>query len=200
MSERTILNKFEKEKRVVQLHIEGKTIREISEGVHMSFRDISKIIKAYDKKSSLESVIENDEIKKNQRIKKLSTSTKAFKLFLKGKKPVEVAIDLDIRYPEVDKYWSQFLKLEKKYEAYEFYEDFRYEMPELLSISAFIRRNKIDISNISNILKYAYNISNLQSYGKKLQNQIAEMERERKLYIAPQNIQLPPFRPMPTYR
>jgi hypothetical protein len=112
MSERTILNKFEKEKRVVQLHTEGKTIREISE-VHMSFRDISKIIKAYDKKSSLESVIENDEIKKNQRIKKLSTSTRAFKLFLKGKKPVEVAIDLDIRYPEVDKYWSQFLKLEK---------------------------------------------------------------------------------------
>lgn len=112
MSERTILNKFEKEKRVVQSHTEGKTIREISE-VHMSFRDISKIIKAYDKKSSLESVIENDEIKKNQRIKKLSTSTRAFKLFLKGKKPIEVAIDLDIRYPEVDKYWSQFLKLEK---------------------------------------------------------------------------------------
>ncbi len=200
MSERTILNKFEKEKRVVQLHIEGKTIREISERVHMSFRDISKIIKAYDKKSSLESVIENDEIKKNQRIKKLSTSTRAFKLFLKGKKPVEVLIELNIFYPEVDKYWSQFLKLEKQYEAYEFYENFRYEMPELLSISGFIRRNKIDISNISNILKYAYNLSNLQSYGNRLQNQIAEWEREKKLYIAPQNIQLPPFRPMPNYR
>jgi hypothetical protein len=72
-------------------------------------------------------------------------------------------------------------------------------MPELLSISGFIRRNKIGISNISNILKYAYNILNLQSYGNRLQNQIAEMEREKKLYIAPQNIQSPPFRPMPTY-
>ena len=45
------LNKFEKEKRVIQLHLEGKTIREISKGVHMSFRDISVIIKKYNKKN-----------------------------------------------------------------------------------------------------------------------------------------------------
>ena len=35
------LNKFEKEKRVEELHLEGKTIRDISPIVHMSFRDIS---------------------------------------------------------------------------------------------------------------------------------------------------------------
>jgi DNA-binding NarL/FixJ family response regulator len=40
-----ILNKFEKEKRVIELHLEGKTIRDIAKEVHMSFRDISKIIK-----------------------------------------------------------------------------------------------------------------------------------------------------------
>jgi hypothetical protein len=33
------LNKFEKEKKVITLHsLEGKTIREISKDVHMSFR------------------------------------------------------------------------------------------------------------------------------------------------------------------
>ena len=41
-----VLNKFEKEKRVIELHLEGKTIREISKEVHMSFRDISNLIKA----------------------------------------------------------------------------------------------------------------------------------------------------------
>ena len=40
-----VLNKFEKEKRVIELHLEGKTIREISKEVHMSFRDISNLIK-----------------------------------------------------------------------------------------------------------------------------------------------------------
>jgi transposase len=48
------LNKFEKEKRVIQLHLEGKTIRDISKEVHMSFGFISKIIKAYDKKIRLQ--------------------------------------------------------------------------------------------------------------------------------------------------
>ena len=45
MSQPFLLNKFEKEKRVIELHLEGKTIREISKEIHMSFRDISKIIK-----------------------------------------------------------------------------------------------------------------------------------------------------------
>ena len=44
-----LLNKFEKEKRVIELHLEGKTIRDIAKEVHMSFKDIGRIIKAYEK-------------------------------------------------------------------------------------------------------------------------------------------------------
>jgi hypothetical protein len=110
---------------------------------------------------------------------------------------------LNISYQEVDKYWSQFLKLEKKYEAYEFYDIFQYEMPQLLAIGGFIRGNNIDTANISNILKYASNTSNLQLYHNELQNEIAEWEREKKPYIAIQNnmnYQLAPIRPMPSHR
>lgn len=42
MSE-VFLNKYEKENRVIELHLAGKTIRDIAKEVHMSFRDISKI-------------------------------------------------------------------------------------------------------------------------------------------------------------
>ena len=38
------LNKFEKEKRVIELYKEGRTIREISQDVHMAFRDIGQTI------------------------------------------------------------------------------------------------------------------------------------------------------------
>lgn len=200
----TMLNKFEKQERVIQLHKEGKTIREISKEARMAFRDISKIIKAHEKKSRLENIIENSDINKNHHIKKLSTGNRAFKLFLKNKKPVEVAIELNISYQEVYKYWLQFLKLQNKYEVYEFYEDFRYEMPQLLSISGFLRRNKIDTANISYILRYAKCVSDLQSCSYKLQNEIAELKREKKLYIAPQNSMyyqvVPPIRPMPSKR
>ena len=45
-----ILNKFEKEKKVSELHKQGKTLKEIATIVHMSFRDISNIIKTYERK------------------------------------------------------------------------------------------------------------------------------------------------------
>ena len=39
------LNKKEKEELVVELHREGKTIREIASAAHLSFGDIGKIIR-----------------------------------------------------------------------------------------------------------------------------------------------------------
>jgi hypothetical protein len=62
------------------MHLEGKTIRDISKEVHMSFRDISKIIKAYDKKIGLEQ--NKKENNQQPTTKKLSLSSKAFILFL----------------------------------------------------------------------------------------------------------------------
>lgn len=50
------LNKFEKEKKVIELHKQGKTIRQIAPIVRMSFTDISKIRKEYDKKIRLQKI------------------------------------------------------------------------------------------------------------------------------------------------
>ena len=44
-------NKFD---RVIELQLEGKIIREISREIHISFRDILKIIKVYDRKVRLQ--------------------------------------------------------------------------------------------------------------------------------------------------
>jgi len=62
------LNKFEKEKRVFELHIQGKTIRQIAPEVHKNFSDISKIIKAYERKKRLET--KRKENNQNGQIKK----------------------------------------------------------------------------------------------------------------------------------
>ena len=50
MSEILLLNTFEEEKRVIELHLQGKTIREIAKEVNMSFRDSPNILKRYIKK------------------------------------------------------------------------------------------------------------------------------------------------------
>ena len=53
MSHSCILNKYEKEKRVIELHLTGKTIREIAKELRISFTSISQIIKAYERKKEL---------------------------------------------------------------------------------------------------------------------------------------------------
>src|SRR5918994_5725541 len=158
------LNKFEKEKKVTELHTkEGKTIRQIAPIVHMSFRDISKIIKAYDKKIIIEQTKKEKQKKNNQQIpKKLSLSSQAFTLFKEGKKLDEVKVLLDIPFKIALRYWKQYLKSIGMYECFEFYEVWQYDLPSLLSISSFMKRNNVSGNNIANVLRTANDVLNLR--------------------------------------
>ena len=127
MSE-VFLNKYEKENRVIELHLAGKTIRDISKVVHMSFRDISNIIKKYEKKVRLE----NNKGKENNQettTKKLSLSSRAFILYQEGKKIDKVKVLLDIPFKLAIRYWKQYLKSIRMFEAFEFYQDHSYDIP-----------------------------------------------------------------------
>jgi transposase len=73
------LNKFEKEKVVIRMYVEGRTIRQIAKEAHLAFRDISKIIKAYEKKVRLQQSNKEDN-QSNQKIKKPSKSSLAFEI------------------------------------------------------------------------------------------------------------------------
>ena len=196
-----LLNKFEKEKRVIELHKEGKTLKEIAVILHMSFRDISRIIKTDERKISLQS--KREETNQSTQTKKPPIGTQAFKLFSKGKKLTDVAIDLEIPAKKAVKLWSQFLKLERMSECYEFYQDYQYELPQLLTISSFIKRNNIEIEKITTLLKNVKDILNLQSYHSHLKNEIEKSEQQirKNNYIASQNskFQIPPMQPLPRY-
>ena len=191
------LNKFEKEKRVIELHFEkGQTIREIAKEVHMSFRDISNIIKTYEKKKEYQA--KRDKNNQKGQIKKPLISTQSFKLFRDGEKLTDVAIELEIPAKRALRLWSQFLRLERMYECYEFYQVFQSQIPDILAIGSFIRENNVDTRNISSILKDAKDVSHLQSYYSNLKNEIGKSEQIKKNYIASQN-QLPPMQPLPRY-
>ena len=140
------LNKFEKEKKVIELHSKGgKTLKEIAPIVHMSFRDISKIIKAYERKAKRK--VRNQ----SSQPKKPPISTKAFKLFRDGIKLTDVAIDLEIPADKAEKLWSQFLRLERMEDCYEFYQDHSYDIPTFLSINNFLKRSNISKKNIATV-------------------------------------------------
>ena len=172
-----ILNKFEKEKKVIELHQQGKTIKEIAMQVHKNFRDISRIIKTYERKKELQT--KREESNQSSQIKKSLISTQAYKLFSDGKKLTDVAIELEIPARKAVRLWSQFLRLERMYECYEFYQTFRYQIPELLAISTFIRQNQVDITNIASILKEAKDVFHLESYRSEIKNEIERLKQTK---------------------
>ena len=157
-----LLNKFEKEKRVIELHLEGKTIRDIAPVVHMSFRDISNLIKAYDKKISLQQS-KKEENNQSSKIKKLSLSSQAFVLFKEGKKIDEAKVLLDIPFKLAIRYWKQYLKSIRMFESFEFYQDHSYNIPTLLSINTFMKRNNISGNDVVNVLRNVDNVINLNN-------------------------------------
>ena len=77
--------RVEKENLVLKLYRQGKTIREIAKIVHMSFGDISSIIRR-----------ETGEDEEQNRIR-MSKASQALNLFEQGNTPVQVAIKLDMQ-------------------------------------------------------------------------------------------------------
>jgi transposase len=87
----SIIRRQERERLVLDLYNQGKTIREIAKEVRMSFRDIGVILnKAVEEKG--EGLKEQHE-----EIQQLSVSSQAYKLFSDRKTPLEVAIALNLR-------------------------------------------------------------------------------------------------------
>ena len=187
---------------VIELHKHGKTIRQIAPEVHMAFRDISKIIKAYDKKISLQQS-KKEENNQSSKIKKLSLSSQAFVLFKEGKKIDEAKVLLDIPFKLAIRYWRQYLKSICMFEAFEFYQEHGYDIPRFLSINTFMKRNNISGEDVVNVLRTANDVNNLNKTYHNLKNEIEKLKQNKNNYSLNQttnNYQQPvPLGPLPRY-
>src|SRR6188472_1918696 len=102
------MTRQERERAVLDLyHNQGKTIRDISKELRMSFRDIGAILNKADEaqRKEQQQVIDDNVSDKNhqhqeQEQQQLSLATRAYKLFSDGKTPIEVAVALNVRESE----------------------------------------------------------------------------------------------------
>jgi transposase len=175
------LNKYEKEQRIIELHLQNKTIREIAKEIHMSFRDISKIIKAYEREAKRE------ESNQSTQPKKPSISSQAFILFKEGKKIDEAKVLLNIPFNLAVRYWEQYLKSIGMFEAFEFYEDHSYDIPKFLSIHIFMKRNNIPGKDVVNVLREANDVINLKETISNLKAEIEKLIQTKNNYSLNQN-------------
>jgi hypothetical protein len=102
-----------KKKYVINLRIRGYTIRQIAEALHMSTRDVEKILKEHEreeKESRKREVIEREE-KENKKIFS-SKRSEALQLYKKGKIPLDVAITLEITTDEAKTFYHEYCSLQ----------------------------------------------------------------------------------------
>jgi DNA-binding Lrp family transcriptional regulator len=142
-----VLDKKEKEQLVIKLYQEDKPIREIAQQAHLSFGTIGKIIRRINGEEN-NKVISSD-------VNNKSKATQALNLFLHGKRPVEVAIELDLSASEVQNMLEEFWALNDLHELAFVYNEIKTFLPLFLKLFHCLKeRRMLDEKHISNILRY----------------------------------------------
>ena len=160
------LNRFEKEKKVIELYKEGRTIREISQVVHMAFRDIGKLIKKYEE--------DTDENKKLQK----KIAIEALTLFNEGKKPIEVAISLELDCEQTEKIYQEYWRLNNLHILYSIYQELKEKISDLIDVYYKFKGEKRTSGEITKLIEILQEVSALEDYKKILEEKIENYERK----------------------
>jgi hypothetical protein len=166
-----VLNRQDKQHLVIELYRQGKTIREIASVAHLSFRDIGSIIRKIDGR---------DDVTKD--IKNKSRETKALWLFSNGKKPIEVAVELDLTASEVHEIQEEFWALNDLHELALVYGEIKSYLPSFLKLFHCLKDHRmLDEKNISKFIRNAnYDLSDLENRVQCLSNEIINLEGQKR--------------------
>ena len=155
----SIMTRQERERLVLELYNQGKTIREIAKEARMSFRDIGVILnKAIEEKT--QGIKEQDGAEKNQNQEQeqhLSLAAQAYKLFSERKTPLEVSIALNLRESETTKFYKEYRKLKQLHNLNMVYEELRGDIEPFLKLYKLAKRKGISVRHVVDILTIANN-------------------------------------------
>src|SRR5215204_6141929 len=165
-----MLTRQEKKRFVIDLYNQNKTYREIAKEVRMCPRDIGTILK----KASTE-MEEKRDISES-----LSPSTQAYRLFSKGKTPIEVAISLNLSEAETSEYYEEYLKLKQMDELKTVYDEIGDGIVHFLKLYRLSRSAHMSPEHVVNLLQ----ISNeylplLEHRHRRLTKEMDSMELEK---------------------
>jgi len=172
-----MLSRSEKEQRVIELYQQDKTIREIAHEVHMSFGDIGSVIR---KVTGLQGDDDGKSKEQQQDNTILSKDSQAFELFSEGKKPVEVAIKLDLGADVVDRLYQQFWRLEGLYQLNQVYKEIRRYLPSFLKLFRIMKQQKMmSEHDVVDALKFGKQLPHLNDQFHLLVEEIDTLEYKK---------------------
>jgi hypothetical protein len=175
-----VLNKFEKEELVIKMHQDGKTIREIASAAHMSFGDIAKVIRRIDGPANDDSNNNSNDVNLSSK----STSTQALYLFEHGKKPIDVAIQLDISYREVEDLLQEFWGLKGLYDLAFLFMDIKNDLTPFLKLFRLLKQSKmLGEDHISKFIRYAgHDLPSLENKFQSLSGDVIDFQWKKNQY------------------
>jgi hypothetical protein len=161
----------DRRKRVIDLYFsQHKTYAEIAEIEHISPRDIYAIVKEEkDRRLQYQHQQQQEEI-----------SSKAYKLFSEGKKPVEVAIVLNLREPEATKYYREYWRLKRLDKLIFIFKETNGKLGPFLKIYRLIKEKGMTIDQVVNAVDIAiHKLPYMESLYEQLNEQVDNTQRTR---------------------
>jgi DnaJ-domain-containing protein 1 len=172
-----MLSTTEKEQRVIELYKQGRSIREIAHEVHMSFAGIGSIIR---KVTGLQGDDGKPKEQQDKAPNTLSKDSQAFALFSDGKKPIEVAIKLDLGADVVDRLYQQFWKLEGLYQLNQAYKEIKRYLPSFLKLFKLMKQQRImSEQDVVDALKFGKELPQLKDQFLLLVEEIDNLEYKK---------------------
>jgi predicted nuclease with TOPRIM domain len=121
----------------------------------MSLRDISFILKKGQVNHGIVTIMDNGNNNSNNNKPANEKSTQAYKLFSEGKRPVQVAIELNLREGQVNKLYREFWKLKRVDKLYEMYPQIEHCLPSSLKLHKALKKRGLNPDNVD---EFAYAI------------------------------------------
>ncbi len=157
-----LLSKRQKEKLVIKLAHEGKTTRAIAKEVHISLKDIGRIINRAtgDDPDPIEK--EQEEIEKQKRLKSLSPYARAFQMFHDEVPLTDVAIELDIKTDGVLDFYADYLRLLSMGGLVTMYNDVGNDITLFFYLYSRIKKEGLEMDDVKELLEEQQELKVLQ--------------------------------------
>ena len=173
----------ERKGRVLELYDQGKSTREIAKELRMSLRDIGFILKKGQVNHGIATIMDDGNNSNSNNKPANEKATQAYKLFTEGKKPVEVAIQLNLSEKEATRYYTEYWRLKHLYSLYDIYQESKGNLSYILKLCRLAKRQGITADNIEWFINMVnigtYNIPELQKQYAKLQDEVQVIDHQK---------------------
>jgi predicted DNA-binding protein YlxM (UPF0122 family) len=161
----------ERRKHVINLYFnQHKSYAEIAEIERISPRDIHTIIKEEETEQQKHKYQQQNEEK----------SSKAYELFSEGKRPVEVAIALNLREPEATKLYREYWRLERLHKLNLIYKETNGKLGPFLKLYRLMKEKGMSIEQVVNSVDTAiHKLPYMESLYEQTKDQVEKMQHTR---------------------